>query len=145
MNFCTGYIFALWIDYTFSFPTHRLFQLRCNTLFQLASMVENVGDMIGDTDVELKGMPVSVGEVTGMARVVTNLKDAHTIQVSVNIYNIIFMLMSWQSQYQWLASMVAEQSWTGINILMLRSLPCILRRYQSNIIIWHEKSLWLDY
>ena len=55
------------------------------TLFQLASMVENFGDMIGDADVELKGMPVSVGEVTGMARVVTNLQDAHTIQVSVNI------------------------------------------------------------
>ena len=92
-------------------------------------MVENVGDMIGNTDVELKGMPVSVGEVTGMARVVTNLKDAHTIQVSVNIYNIIFMLMSWQSQYQWLVSMVAEQSWTGINIITLYIQKISIKHY----------------
>ena len=37
MNFCIGYIFALWIDYTFSFPTHRLWQLRCNTWYIISA------------------------------------------------------------------------------------------------------------
>jgi len=34
-----------------------------------------------EVETELKGMPVSVGEVTGTARVVKNLSEAHTIQV----------------------------------------------------------------
>jgi len=37
--------------------------------------------MDGAVGVELKGLPVSVGEVSGIARVVTHLAEAHTIQV----------------------------------------------------------------
>lgn len=42
-----------------------------------------------EVEVELAGMPVSVGQVTGTARVVKHLSDAHLIQVKI-IYDLLY-------------------------------------------------------
>ena len=43
-----------------------------------------------EVETELSGMPVSIGEVTGTARVVKSLSQAHHIQVSLFLKQFIY-------------------------------------------------------
>jgi len=109
-------------------------------------IIKNTDEDASYSTTQLEGMPVSVGRVTGVARVITSLKDASNIQLG-DILIVTYTDVGWSPYFPLIAGLVTEIGGLlshGAVVAREYGIPCLVNVQRATSCIKSGDEVILD-